>query len=81
MGLERLVMILQDKSTIFETDLFEGIIKTIEKYTQLSYPPYIKKESEFNKKEKEITRRFRIITDHIRASLFLISDGVIPSNE
>ena len=81
MGLERLAMILQNKNTIFETDLFKGIIKTIEKYTQLSYLPYIKKESEFNKKENEVIRRFRIITDHIRASLFLISDGVIPSNE
>lgn len=81
MWLERLAMILQWKKTIFETDLFEWIIKAIEQWVNLKYPPYFLDESNFWKTEKQITRRFRIITDHLRASLFLVADGVIPSNE
>jgi alanyl-tRNA synthetase len=81
MGLERLAMILQWKKTIFETDLFEWIIKTIEKYTNKKYPPYSVDEEKLSDTEKQITRRFRIITDHLRGSLFLIADGVLPSNE
>ena len=81
MGLERLAMILQWKKTIFETDLFEWIIQTIEKQTWKKYPPYSVDENKLNKEEKWITRRFRIITDHLRGSLFLIADGVLPSNE
>jgi alanyl-tRNA synthetase len=81
MWLERLAMILQWKKTIFETDLFEWIIKVIEKHTNKKYPPYSVDEEKLSDEEKSITRRFRIITDHLRWSLFLISDGVIPSNE
>ena len=81
MGLERLAMILQWKKTIFETDLFEWIIKVIEQATWHKYPPYSVDEENLSDEEKWITRRFRIITDHLRGSLFLIADGVIPSNE
>lgn len=81
MWLERLVMILQNKETIFETDLFSWLIENIEKFTNFKYPPYSKKENTFSQKEHEITRRFRIITDHFRASFFLVADGVLPSNE
>ena len=81
MWLERLAMILQWKKTIFETDLFEWIIKVIEKHTNKKYPPYSVAEENLSDEEKSITRRFRIITDHLRGSLFLIADGVIPSNE
>ena len=81
MWLERLAMILQNKNTIFETDLFEWILKNIEKFTEKKYPPFYKNENDLNNQEKQITRRFRIITDHLRWSLFLIADGVIPSNE
>ena len=81
MWLERLAMILQNKNTIFETDLFEGILKSIEKFTEKKYPPFYKNENDLNNQEKQITRRFRIITDHLRWSLFLIADWVIPSNE
>jgi len=81
MGLERLAMILQWKKTIFETDLFEWIIKVIENQTWKKYPPYSVAEENLSEEEQQITRRFRIITDHIRGSLFLIADGVIPSNE
>ncbi len=65
MGLERIAMVLQGVETVFETDIFKEIIKSIETKTA----PY----------EKE-ARRYRIIADHLRAAVFLISDGVLPSN-
>lgn len=61
MGLERLATVLQNKSTIFETDLLEPVFK--------------KTPSDMNLNVRGI------ITDHIRAIVFLISDGVIPSNK
>ena len=66
MGLERLSVISQNKETIFETDLFLPIIKKLEDLSGEKY--------EENKKE------FRIIADHIRGAVFLISDNVVPSN-
>ena len=61
MGLERLAMIAQKKTNIFETDLFNPIMDTLADVSDL--------------------RKKRIITDHVRASTFLISDGVRPSNK
>ncbi len=61
MGLERLAMVLQNKKNVFETDLFEPIMKNLA--------------SHYSDREK------RIIGDHARASIFLISDGVRPSNK
>ncbi|MBU2539888.1 alanine--tRNA ligase [Patescibacteria group bacterium] len=66
MGLERLAMVVQKKETIFETDLFESLIKEIEKLSE--------------KKYKDYQKEFRIIADHIKASVFLASEGVAPSN-
>jgi len=59
MGLERLVMMVQEKKNVFETDLFESIIDSI---------------PGTNEKAK------RIIADHIKSSVFLISEGILPSN-
>ena len=70
MGLERLASILQDVPSNFETDLFMPIIKRIEEITG--------KEYEENQKNKVA---MRVIADHVRAITFLISDGVLPSNE
>ncbi len=67
MGLERLAMVMQRKTNIFQTDLFMPIIKKIQEITGKSY--------EENKKE------FNIIADHTRALTFAISDGAYPSNE
>ena len=63
-GFERLLMVVQGKNTIFETDLFVPIIKKVE---QLS-----------NKEYKENEKSFRIIADHVRGAVFLIADGVRP---
>ncbi|MEK7514653.1 MAG: alanine--tRNA ligase [Patescibacteria group bacterium] len=62
-GLERLAMVMQGKSNIFETDLFTPIMQKINEFTSL-----------------EDVKAKRIIADHIRTSVFLIADGVIPSN-
>lgn len=66
MGFERLAMVLQDKSSVFETDLFEPIIKEIEKQSSQSYV--------------DNPKAYRIIADHIKGAVFLVSEGVIPSN-
>jgi alanyl-tRNA synthetase len=66
MGLERLAMISQNKNSVFETDLFEPIIKIL---------------SAFNIEHRTSNiRSQRIIADHIKGSVFLISEGVLPSN-
>ena len=66
-GLERIASVVQKKDNNFETDIFMSIIKGIEKVLDIK------------KEEFEIT--VKVIADHIRASVFLIADGVLPSNE
>ena len=68
MGLERISTVLQGKTSNFDTDLFISIIK------------YIEEETKIIKKEENISS-FRVIADHLRSIAFLISDGVLPSNE
>ena len=70
MGLERVLSILQDAPTNFETDLFLPIIHTTEEMTDG------KKYGE----NKEDTTAFKIIADHVRAVSFAIADGALPSN-
>ena len=70
MGLERLVRVLQNKNSNYDTDIFTGTIAEVEKITKKKY------ESGENKKDIA----FRVIADHIRAIAFTISDGQLPSN-
>lgn len=70
MGLERLALIVQGKENIFEIDVNDKIIKTIENLSHKKYG-----------EDKKIDSSIRVITDHIKALMFLIADGVIPSNE
>src|SRR3989344_601864 len=63
MGLERMLMVLQDAPSIYETDVFLPAAKLIEDLS-----------GSFSQKSS------RIVADHLRAAVFLISDGVIPSN-
>lgn len=67
MGLERTVAVLSGTSDNYQTDLFLPIIQKIEESTGQKYHDF--------KKE------FRVIADHIKATTFLIKDGVIPSNK
>ncbi|WGI36435.1 alanine--tRNA ligase [Mesomycoplasma lagogenitalium] len=77
-GFERLVSIMQNAPTNYDTDLFLPIIKEIEKLTPYKY----KTENYFIKDENQekINIKFKIIADHIRAIVNAINDGVEPSN-
>lgn len=70
MGLERMACIMQEVDTIFEVDTISHILENVEKLTGAKY-------GDNDKTDISI----RIITDHIRAVSFMISDGVLPSNE
>lgn len=71
MGLERVVAILQDAQTNFETDLFLPLIHQTET---------ISGQAHYGQTTKQDTA-FRIIADHVRAVSFAIGDGALPSNE
>lgn len=68
-GLERLIMASENNPDMFETSLYQPIIKEIEKITKQSY------------EKSENKPPMRIISDHLKASVFLIKDGVLPSNK
>ncbi len=73
MGLERIASVLQGVNSNFETDLFLPIMDFIEDISGKDYNP--------EKPNEKETIAFRVIADHLRAITFLISDGVLPSNE
>jgi alanyl-tRNA synthetase len=66
MGLERLAAILQHVHSNYEIDIFDALIKAASRETGCT---------DLNNKS------LRVIADHIRATAFLVSDGVVPSNE
>ena len=70
MGLERIVSVLQDVPTNFDTDLFIPIIREIEKLSGAKYGVNA---------EQDVA--FKVIADHIRTVVFAIADGALPSNE
>lgn len=74
MGLERIACVLQGVLSNFETDLFTPLIKRAEELTGHTVQP----DHEVDERSKA---SLRIIADHARAATFLISDGVLPSNE
>lgn len=70
MGLERVAAVLQGKYNNYDTDLFQPVIKKLEK---LSGRKYLVDQAD--------TTAMRVIADHARATTFLVADGVLPSNE
>ncbi len=70
MGFERLVRVLQNKQSNYDTDIFSGTIAEVEKLSGKKYT---------NTDSKEDVA-FRVIADHIRAIAFPIADGQLPSN-
>lgn len=70
MGLERLVRIIQGKTSNYDTDIFSGTIAAIEQITKKKYDGSDSLEAV----------AFRVIADHIRAVSFTIADGQLPSN-
>jgi alanyl-tRNA synthetase len=69
MGLERVTAVLEDKISNYDTDLFQPLIHEAAKLANADVH------------EAKIQPSLRIIADHSRAATFLISDGVVPSNE
>ena len=65
MGLERLVLVCQNKTSVFETDLFEPLITKIRQSQSIAGVHQLAE---------------RVIADHLKSSVFLISEGVFPSN-
>src|SRR3954469_21531426 len=71
LGLERMSSILQDVPSVYETDLFRPLVELGEELSGRRYD-----EDEF-----AVKRALRILADHSRGMTFLLSDGVVPSNE
>ena len=69
-GLERFATVLQGVETNYETDLFTPIIRAVAELAQRPYDP-----------TNELAPAYRVIADHLRAATFLMTDGVVPSNE
>src|SRR6202451_3796858 len=68
-GLERVAAVMQGKISNFDTDLFQPLIREASRLAHA------------DRNEASVQPSLRIIADHSRAATFLISDGVIPSNE
>jgi len=70
MGLERLAAIMQETDSIFEVDAIWGILQNVSQIAGIEYGSSGKADVSF-----------RVITDHIRSTVFMVSDGILPSNE
>lgn len=69
MGLERLACICQGVDNLFEVDTIQNIIKHVERIAGVRY-----------KQDAKVDVSLRVITDHIRSTVFMIGDGIGPSN-
>jgi alanyl-tRNA synthetase len=76
MGLERLATVLQGVISNYDTDLFTPLIRRAAELTGTSLEKELEKEA-----HAKAAASLRVIADHSRATTFLISDGVLPSNE
>jgi alanyl-tRNA synthetase len=77
MGFERLVRVLQNKQSNYDTDVFKPVIDKIEELSGLRYKP---QDEEHHPKQLIVNIAMRVIADHIRAISFSIADGQLPSN-
>ena len=69
MGLERAALILQGKTSIYDTDLFQPIVQRVCELSGKSYG-----------KDEETDVAIRVVAEHARSAAFLIADGVVPDN-
>ena len=71
MGLDRTIAVLQGVDSVYDTDLYQGIMDKISELAQLEY-----------RKDQETTRSYRIVADHIRTATFILGDekAISPSN-
>ncbi len=70
MGLERLASVVQDVDSIFDVDTVRALRDKVCEFAHVEY-----------KKDEEKDVSIRLITDHIRSATFMISDGIMPTNE
>ncbi len=70
MGLERLAVIMQEVDSIFDVDTVKAIRDCVCELAHVEYG-----------KEDKADMSIRVITDHIRSVTFMVSDGIMPSNE
>ncbi len=70
MGIERISAVLQGKDSNFDSDLFEPIINDISVISGIKYG---------SSKNTDVS--IRVLADHVRASVFILSEGLVPSNE
>jgi alanyl-tRNA synthetase len=70
MGFERLAMVLQNKQSNYDTDIFSPLIQKLEQFSTKKY--------QASNSKQDIA--FRVVADHIRAVAFAIADGQLPSN-
>jgi alanyl-tRNA synthetase len=70
MGLERIATVMQDVDSIFDVDVVRGITDFVGEISGVKYGT-----------DKKADISLRVITDHIRGVVFMISDGILPSNE
>lgn len=70
MGLERLASVVQDVDSIFDVDTIEALRNKVCEFANATY---------HTDEKKDVS--IRLITDHIRSATFMISDGIMPSNE
>ncbi|MDD6763529.1 MAG: alanine--tRNA ligase [Clostridiales bacterium] len=71
MGLERLAVVMQGVDNLFEVDTVQDVMKHISRIAGVEY----------KKVDEKTDVSLRVITDHIRSTVMMVSDGVIPSNE
>ncbi len=70
MGLERLACVMQNAPNLFETDTVRAILEHVERLSGKTYG-----------KDRKTDISIRVVTDHIRSTTFMVSDGILPSNE
>ena len=70
MGLERLACVLQNVENLFEVDTVRAILNEVEHISGKTYGQDVKTDISI-----------RVVTDHIRSTVFMVSDGILPSNE
>ena len=76
MGLERIVAVLQETLSNYDTDLFTPVLTAIGERAGIAYGPLAGRAAN---ETSDVS--LRVIADHLRAMTFLIADGVVPSNE
>ncbi|HZJ82642.1 MAG TPA: alanine--tRNA ligase [Clostridia bacterium] len=70
MGLERIAAIMQGANSLFEVDTIKNIMGRVGQLSGYTYG-----------EDREVDTSLRVVTDHIRGTVFMISDGIVPSNE